>query len=722
LATRRAYNATLTRFNSTESTLSPKIAIHANTRRFSTAAADSEAAVLLNQIERSWTEGKVLEAERALKFALENFPGSAAVLVGAISLRDVVGSTQEQADILKMIRAAFEKDINSIEFGTSSLMNLLQYLYDSAYVLGNMGVYSSALHRLEIATLGLNHIPPAATPQFSELRAAIEKLLKEQRANVTSGKVDSIIRTPVRRGFSSAGWEARQDLRTAERKDNFDKLLRSSKLNNTIGSCMDADLDFEAALYLMRDNLDFVQSHLQLQSREAAQAYVAEQVARQAGRFMIRDELGRTEQLLDQTSWFLPENTDSINQVKKILKDLKEAQKAMSPMSRSFQRPMHRMLWQRLQSLVQQAEGDIVETAIIDEIKRLLTQIAIALDPDTAIDKQMWAGYQSVKNMLFNRSEDAIIELQTLAQKASEDGGGPPLAAKKKAIAQLEREAEYIRARDNVVKVIMKDAKSENVTVSERLDAISSANRAIALSGSPTVDGKTLIMRSQLYQAAGMAAEAMRDASLAAATYTSDAEIRFGLSAVVGSIQGTESDLAKSIFLDAAAVLVSDWQRSRLSGGVFGSHTLPTKDSLDKLARDSEKLLVLIGLELNPSTPTRAQMSNASACLIYRYAPGNPKAVEDSLEDALNHLSQHFDATSLEDDRLRDFARAGLLLNQAVSKSRYQESITQVMPLIQQAEEIFQRHGRAAPLHVPKLKADVASGQSTQNIYPWAPL
>lgn len=203
-------------------------------RSMSTAEIDSGAPVILNQMERTWSEGKIIEAEHTLQFALESFPQNPQVLLHAISLKDLVGSVQDQDHILQQIQSTFSSGQVTSE---SALIALLEYLVTSAYVLAKMGVNSLALKRLDIAQFGSNLIKNTsfAAQSSSVSHELIATRLKEQQNMIKAGKSDSIIRTPPIKGFTSCLWEAKHDIRTGEK--NFQTLLRSAKLNQSVGMC-----------------------------------------------------------------------------------------------------------------------------------------------------------------------------------------------------------------------------------------------------------------------------------------------------------------------------------------------------------------------------------------------------------------------------------------------------------------------------------------------------
>lgn len=690
-------------------------------RLFSAAADASDTTIILSQVEANWADGKVLETERRLKMALDIFPTTPSVLARALELSELIGSREDQDRVLALIRGAFEKLAASEsaaddQLDRRSLTRLISDLYDAAYIFDGMGIHSMALKRLEIAALGTRWLPESQT----QLIADINTKLAVQRQYANNGREDSIVRTPVTRGFSSTAWEARHDLRTAER--DVEKLLRSMTDSQTVGKCLDADLDFESALFLMRDNLDTLQERLQLPTREAAKEYIADLVSQQAGRLMMRDELGRTEILLDQSAWFLPADSPAIAKVRKILRELKVSKNAIPSEARISQRPKHRILWQRMQTLLKQAEGEFVDASVETELRQLILQIAESIDPEAALEKNLWAGFASIKRHLFQHTEKAVAELRNLAQKASEDPTGPPPVARKRVLAQLELEAEYIQAKDRMVKVIMKDSVQQEVPAVERWEALCAANRAIALTGSPTMDAKTLTWRAQIYSGAGMSAEAMRDAALAAATYPGDSEVRFSVCTQVSQVQGSDSEISKELFSDCAVALVGEWQRNVLSQGVFNSRSMPSKEALDKLLEDTNILDLVSSAELSPTTPSRAQISNATACLLYRYAPANAKAIEDSLDDALRNLDPHFDSSGLTDQKARDVAKAGLLFNKAAALGRHLATVSKGVPALTEAETIYRSHNRPIPPHWHKLRGELSSNLPSRSLYPWSPL
>lgn len=262
-------------------------------------------------------------------------------------------------------------------------------------------------------------------------------------------------------------------------------------------------------------------ARLQLSAEQTDINYITQSVASFVSRLISRDDLAEAESVLSGFALVVDPDEHKYHLAQDRLNELKQCHSELSATARRTQRPLHRLLWLKAKSLAEQLKQETDEKVRADiskELKQLFLSIATVRDPAVALDVKMWVLFSSLRHRPI---QEAVVEARRFLHRlnSGEEMQLPPGYSRNQLTYMVGRELEYMQLRETVQRAVEAGAA---LSIPEFLNAISAANRAIALAGAPMLlDGFMLKQRALLYSSMNLNAEALRDIGLAQVVYPS---------------------------------------------------------------------------------------------------------------------------------------------------------------------------------------------------------
>eukprot|EP01122_Echinamoeba_exundans_P014873 TRINITY_DN6842_c0_g1_i1.p1 TRINITY_DN6842_c0_g1~~TRINITY_DN6842_c0_g1_i1.p1 ORF type:complete len:744 (+),score=119.95 TRINITY_DN6842_c0_g1_i1:44-2275(+) len=664
----------------------------------------------LDDIKVAILGGRVIQAERLIEKLWES-QMSAQLLHSAITISDLVGTVQQQNQILSSItKYASSFDLEQPSSEIAVLADLGAYLQNRASILSAMGLNGMAVLRMEVSSTIAKSLKDAKLIAETATRLSHFQALFE-----SSGRVDKL--TP----WNDINEPSPVNLAFEDTLSTTDllQLIQLSSLNFSVGYVNEGFRQMLVVLDIFKGNSQAVATRLGLSGPEEVKQKFTEFYCRLLQTLLLLDDIPTMDELQKRYEGFAIQDDVQYQRIMQRYQHIKALQPNLSETETHFHRPSHRDTWNRLAELVGKAkQTEANQSDVRDALKKTIMELVVRQDPNAAVFYAMWAVLPQLRQYPLDAQ---IGELQSLLHRIKTGALNIPLRegiSPERLTQQIEDELEYTLAKHNLHQYM---SNAANSTVEQQLDAINSANRGIALVGALTVlDGTLLYARSRVFNSIGILSDAVRDLSLARTVYTTYPEYHFELAHLVRRAEGPEGKSWLINAIRARAAVVRRWAIQNASSGFLYTGRLPSEQDIVKLATTTSALDSIVAADASSLKISPSQLWNGQAYLIYRYSTFS--AVND-VNKALELLDEHFQSFATQaDEREKQVTRAYLLFNKALMLARDGQALNQVAATVDEAVALLTQNNVPVPETFQKLKDEASKGVVPTAEYSWFPL